>query len=68
MVMQVARADIDLVGDLIRRRLRFTLFVEQQQAGNEDAIFRVALHGDNDGAISGRIQRERSFLAIGNTP
>ena len=67
-IVEVARADVELVGNLVDRRARRALLVEQEQAGDEDAILGVAFHGNNDGAIPGRFQRERKFLAIGNTP
>ena len=43
-VVQVARADIDLVGDVVGPGIRFAVLVEQQQARDEDAVARVQAH------------------------
>jgi hypothetical protein len=43
-VVKIARADIDLVGDLISRRPGLTLFIEQQQAGYKDAVTGIPSH------------------------
>jgi hypothetical protein len=44
MVVKIAGTDIDFVGDLIGRGPGLAVLVEQQQAGNEDAVTGIASH------------------------
>ena len=44
MVMQVARAYVDLIGNFIRGRIRLTVLIEQQQASHKDSCSSVATH------------------------
>ena len=43
-IMQVAGADIDLVRDIVDGRARHAVFVEQQEAGNENPVSGVTSH------------------------
>ncbi len=44
MVVEVPGTDVDGVGNLIRRRVRLAVVIEQQQAGQENSRSGVACH------------------------
>ena len=59
-------ADVQFVGDVVDRRVGFTLVVEQQQARDEDAVAGVSAHTGTMGQFAAGFNGFAQIPAIRN--
>ena len=67
-VVEIARADVEFVRDLVGPGPGLTVLIEQQQARNEDTLTRVSTHARTMGESARRFNGARGAPAIRTYP